>query len=148
MSRTDCQAPEGAILIVTGSDLRAEQMDRPLAYYLQQCITKELGPIGHPIFVVSDCRYLYQSGFDECATISVGGPGVNAVAHSWLRTVPFVFAADDEFYVQMNDAIEEPARASIWGVDHETTKLAIATFVERFLDEFLLNCHARVHGST
>ncbi len=34
--------PEGLILIVTGSTLRAEQMDRPLAYYLQSQID-ELG---------------------------------------------------------------------------------------------------------
>lgn len=146
MSRSHCEAPEGAILIVTGSDLRAEQMDRPLAYFLQQCIANELGPIDHPVFVVSDCRFLYQTGFEQCAAISVGGPKVNAVAHSWLKTLPFVFEADDEFYVQMNDSIDDPARASIWGVDHESTKLAVATFVDRFLDGFLLNCHARVHG--
>ena len=37
--------PGGLILVVTGSTLRAEQMDRPLAYFLQKQID-ELGD-GH-----------------------------------------------------------------------------------------------------
>lgn len=146
MSKNDCRAPEGSILIVTGSDLRAEEMDRPLAYYLQQCIRKHLVPHSRPVFVMSDCRFLYEQGFNRFPCISVGGPGVNALAHKWLKLVPFVFGVDDEFYIQMNDSLDEPARASIWGVDHDTTKLAIATFVERFLDEFLIRSHAYVPG--
>ena len=37
-----CEYPPGLILIVTGSTPRAEQMDRPLAYYLQTQI-EQLG---------------------------------------------------------------------------------------------------------
>ena len=77
----------GLILIATGSTLRAEQMDRPLAYYLQTQID-ELGA-GHEdrlALVISDRYYLTHPDLHELPLISIGGPGVNRVAKA--RGVP------------------------------------------------------------
>lgn len=125
------------LFLVTGSMLRAEQMDRPLAYYLRDQILKLKDDAETPVYVVSDYRWFFEADFAECPTIAVGGPGVNALTQKWLLEVPFVLEVDDEVYVQMAAANGHPARAAIWGKDHERTQVALATFIENQLNEFL-----------
>jgi hypothetical protein len=138
----DCQTPAATILIVTGSELRAEEMDRPLAYYLRQKIVESEAFVRRgPIHVISDYRYLYEKKFADYPTISIGGPGVNALAHKWLEKLPLCLTVDDEFFLQMTPPGQTPVRASIFGVDHETTQFALATFLENHLDGFLAHCH-------
>ena len=73
----------GLILIVTGSTLRAEQMDRPLAYYIQAQVQElSRGEEGYQALVVSDRFYLSHPDLHELPLISVGGPGVNRLARS------------------------------------------------------------------
>src|SRR5438309_759520 len=110
--------PDGLILIVTGSTLRAEQMDRPLAYYLQSQID-ELGA-GHDQrmgLVLSDRFYLTHPDLHHLPVISVGGPGVSRLARKFLKKLRAVLAVEDKFYIQM-DGNEEGTRASIWGMDN------------------------------
>ncbi len=106
--------PIRLLLIVTGSTLRAEEKDRPLAYYLKQRIEKflldgddrDLGldPTagdaprevqeasesqaarleGLQIRAVADFRWIHDDLLQGLPTISLGGPGVNALAHRWL----------------------------------------------------------------
>jgi hypothetical protein len=133
------------VLIVTGSSLRAEEADRPLAYYLQQQVEKaaaalDVFPFDPPlVHVVADFRWLHEDALQVQPTISVGGPGVNAVAHRWMEDVPVTLAVDDQYYIQMDPELDE-LRASVWGMDNPNTQLAVAVFVERFLPRFLERC--------
>lgn len=132
------------LLIVTGSTLRAEEVDRPLAYYLGQRIEQYMaehpsGPGPLAVRVIADFRWIHDEPLQDYPTISVGGPGVNALAHRWLEEVPVSLAVDECYYLQMDPDLEEP-RASIWGMDNTTTQIAVSVFVERFLGRFLEHC--------
>lgn len=136
--------PIRLLLIVTGSTLRAEELDRPLAYYLKQRIEQLLaadnwsgGPMD--VRVVADFRWIHDEPLQSLPTISVGGPGVNALAHRWLEEVPVSLAVDDRYYLQMDPDLDEP-RVSIWGMDNATTQLAVSVFLDRFLPRFLEHC--------
>jgi hypothetical protein len=134
------------LLIVTGSTLRAEQLDRPLAYYLRQQVEEHLavGGLADEAFdvrVVADFRWLNDEILQRLPTISVGGPGVNALAHRWLEELPLSLAVDEQFFVQMDPDLDE-LRASIWGMDNATTQIAVSVFIQRFLPRFLERCAA------
>jgi hypothetical protein len=135
-----------ALLIVTGSTLRAEELDRPLAYYLKQRIEQyaavheaDLGALA--VRVVADFRWIHDKPLQKVPTISVGGPAVNALAHRWLEEVPVTLAVDERYYLQMDPDLEE-SRVSIWGMDNATTQIAVSVFIERFLPRFLDHCAA------
>jgi hypothetical protein len=142
------EPPARLLLIVTGSTLRAEEMDRPLAYYLKQRIDRSLiehdPPLGSfRVLVVADIRWMNEKMLQTLPTISVGGPGVNALARDWLEEVPVSLAVDEQFYIQMDpDPDLEPPHASIWGMDNSTTQIAVSVFLDRFLSGFLEQCAA------
>jgi hypothetical protein len=135
--------PPGLILIITGSTPRAEQMDRPLAYYLQSQID-ELGSgrddrMG---LVLSDRYYLTRPDLCVLPMISVGGPGVNRLAQKLLKKLCPVLAVEDKFFIQMN-ADKGDLRASVWGMDNPQTRIAVVTFAERYLPKFTEVCWQR-----
>jgi hypothetical protein len=137
------ELPARLLLIVTGSTLRAEQVDRPLAYYLRQRINQiledeGLGPF--QVLVVADFRWINDEPLHNLPTLSVGGPGVNALAHRWWREeLPLSLEVDGQYFVQ---AATEPnvLRASIWGMDNATTQIAVSVYADRFLPQFLRQC--------
>ncbi len=140
------ESPARLLLIVTGSTLRAEDVDRPLAYYLKQQIEQTFNEggdasISEPfqIHVVADFRWIHDEPLQTLPTISIGGPGVNALAHRWLEDIPVSLAVDGRYYIQMDPDFDEP-RVSIWGMDNATTQIAISVFIERFLPRFLEHC--------
>ncbi len=128
------------ILIVVGSTLRAEEADRPLAYYLKQQIEAAPPPeeSTEPIraMVIADFRWLHDEPLQDLPTICLGGPGVNALAHRWLEELPLSMAVDDQYYVQMDPELDEP-RVSLWGMDNATTQVAVSAFLHRYLPPFL-----------
>jgi hypothetical protein len=131
------------ILIVTGSTLRGEEMDRPLAYYLKQQIERALAVravdddyVIPSVIVIADFRWMNEEILQIFPTISVGGPGVNALAQRWLEDLPLSLAVDNQYYIHMDPELTE-ARASLWGMDNPNTQIAVALFVERFLSRFL-----------
>lgn len=136
------------LLIVTGSLLRAEEADRPLAYFLQQQIARHLeaggsepdAPTFRPL-VIADFRWLHEEGYHGLPTISLGGPGVNALTQRWLEELPFSLAVDGHYFIQMHPQLEEP-RASIWGMDNADTQIAVSAFLQRYLPRFLDHCLA------
>lgn len=132
------EAPERMLLIVTGSTLRAEEVDRPLAYYLKQQIEIRLETEDDPppVRVIADFRWIHEEPLQRLPTISLGGPGVNALAQRWLEDVPVSLAVDEQYYIQMDPDLEEP-RASIWGMDNPTTQIATSAFIQKFLPKFL-----------
>jgi hypothetical protein len=141
-------SPLRLLLIVTGSTLRAEEMDRPLGYYLKQKIERSLseavtagrqGLDDYIVRVVADFRWIHDEPLQSLPTISLGGPGVNALAHRWLEDVPVSLAYSERYFIQMDPDLTEP-RASIWGMDNATTQIAVSVFIERFLPRFLERC--------
>lgn len=136
------EVPDRMLLIVTGSTLRAEELDRPLAYYLKQQVEARLEADGAlpedlpPVRVIADFRWLHEEPLQRLPTISVGGPGVNALAQKWLEDLPVSLAVDDQYYIQMDPDLDEP-RVSIWGMDNPTTQIAASAFVQKFLPKFL-----------
>ena len=136
------------LLIVTGSTLRAEEVDRPLGYYLKQRIEQSLSEAalaGRPgledyiVRVVADFRWIHDEPLQSLPTISLGGPGVNALAHRWLEEVPVSLAYSERYFIQMDPDLTE-IRASIWGMDNATTQIAVSVFLDRFLLRFLERC--------
>lgn len=136
------EVPDRMLLIVTGSTLRAEEVDRPLGYYLKDQIESRLeaeaeaADAPFPVRVIADFRWLHEEALQRLPTISLGGPGVNALAKEWLEDLPVSLAVDDHYYIQMDPELEEP-RASIWGMDNPTTQIAVSAFVQKFLPKFL-----------
>jgi hypothetical protein len=126
------------VIIVTGSDIRAEERDRPTAYRLKAEIDRRSD--GQPFrraVVVGDAWYLDHRVFHLNPTIAVGGPGVNGLSAELSQQVPVVWTQDQRSFVQVD--FENPAkRAALWGLDAEATMLAVETFVSRgFLDDLL-----------
>jgi len=126
------------ILVVTGSVPRAEMMDRPLAYYLKDRIDDCGGSDPRrKAVVLSDIWYLQNEAVHEHPVISLGGPGVNALSAALYRTLPPALAIEDVLLIQM-DVTFEDRRACVWGMDHDRTKIAVATFAQhRFLGAYL-----------
>ena len=136
------------LLIVTGSTLQAEDMDRPLAYYLKQriedCVSqasanRQSGLEDYLVRIVADFRWIHDEPLQSLPTISLGGPGVNALSHRWLEEVPVSLVFSERYFVQMDPDLTEP-RASIWGMDNASTQIAVSVFVDRFLSRFLDRC--------
>ncbi|WP_205679123.1 hypothetical protein [Aquisphaera insulae] len=152
-------SPLRLLLIVTGSTLRAEEMDRPLGYYLKRRLEEAMasgvspspGPgakHGHgpdldlsdyQVRVVADFRWIHDEFLQGLPTISLGGPGVNALSHRWLEEVPISLAYNERYFIQMDPDLSEP-RASIWGMDNPSTQIAVSVFLDRFLTRFLERC--------
>jgi hypothetical protein len=143
-------SPFRLLLIVTGSTLRAEELDRPLGYYLKQRVegalaaSEENPKAGHDLSdyqvqVIADFRWIHEEFLQNLPTISLGGPGVNALAHRWLEEVPISLAYNERYFIQMDPDLTEP-RASIWGMDNPTTQIAVSVFLDRFLNRFLERC--------
>jgi len=131
--------PDPLVVIVTGAHLTAEESDRPLAYHLRECVVRELADVaeaGRRVVVCSDVWYLNQDRLRTLPTISVGGPGVNALAAYLADRLPSVFAVDGVMVVQMGASAGTPV-ASLWGIDATATAGAVETFTKRFLDQFL-----------
>jgi hypothetical protein len=126
------------LLIVTGSVLRAEELDRPLAYYLQQQVERITRGLDLPVEtrVVSDLRWLGDEQLQAFPTISVGGPGVNELARIGFEEIPISLAVDEKYWIQMDPDFAD-LRVSIWGMDNALTQIAVSVFVDRFLRGFL-----------
>lgn len=127
-----------AIFLVTGTNLTAEQKDRPLAYFLKQQIDRYGGSDPSRCgVVVSDLWYVKTPEVQDYAVISVGGPGVNSLSQKLWNDLPVALAIDNVLLVQMDMSLQD-LRASIWGMDHEMTREAVQTFFQKaYLRRFL-----------
>lgn len=131
------------ILIVTGAHLMAEAVDRPVAYGLRSQIAGWLGKRGEPesaesprVLVCSDVWYLNNDPLRSRPTISIGGPGVNALSAYLGDKLPSAFTIENVLMVQADlDFVE--VLACCWGVDAASTAAAVEAFVERYLDGFM-----------
>ena len=135
----DQNLTDRGLLIVTGSRLRAEQADRPLAYRLKTAIethlrNQDLDPV---VVVLNDLWYLAADALHSIPVISVGGPGVNAVSAYLYKKLPKVMVVDNQLLIQMDLHLAD-LRATVWGTNHETTVQALELFQSRgYLERFL-----------
>ena len=129
---------KSAIFLVTGSNLTAEQKDRPLAYRLKTQIDRYGGADAARCgVVVSDRWFMETAEVQESPVIAVGGPGVNNLSQHFWHRLPIALAVDNVFIIQ-TDVTCEDLRASVWGMDHGTTREAVETFfLKGYLRRFL-----------
>ena len=126
------------VLVATGVSVRAEQVDRPLAYRIAEAITDRLGTetVWQPL-VISDVYYLNTDELHRCPVISVGGPGVNRLSAVLFREIPSVLTIDNILIIQM-DARLKDRRCCLWGMNHDQTVEALDLFLKLgHLDRFL-----------
>jgi hypothetical protein len=139
--------PDRLIWIVTGVQLKAELGDRPLAYRIEQEIRDRLATMlgppepGEPPrlapVVVSDVYYLNNDDAQKGPTISIGGPGMNALSASLVEQLPTPVAIENALVVQM-DLDMNDLRCAIWGMNHLDTVRAVDTFIAKgYLDTFV-----------
>lgn len=135
------------ICIVTGVQVMAELGDRPLAYRVERearrLLRQRLGrrkknrpPALAPI-VISDVLYLNSDALQQRPMISIGGPGVNAVASRLTDSLPTALAIENSLVIQM-DVHFEDLRCAVWGMTHLETVQAVNTFlVKGYLQSFI-----------
>ena len=141
------------IVIVTGVQLKAELGDRPLAYRIEREVRDRLNaalgkpPEGGPPrlapAVVSDVFYLNNDDIQARPTISIGGPGMNAVSANLVEVLPTALAIENTLVIQMDQEMNDP-RCAVWGMNHLDTVRAVETFLARgYLDAFVAAAVAR-----
>jgi hypothetical protein len=154
------------IPIVTGIQLRAELGDRPLAYHVEREVREFLDahlPKRHPgelpllaPVVVSDVFYLNNDELQTRPTISIGGPGMNALTATLVEELPTARAIDETLVIQMSldvaaaaDSDADALRCVVWGMNHHDTGRAVETFIAKgYLAAFLSGVMARERGET
>jgi hypothetical protein len=135
-------ATDRLILIVTGAHLHAEVGDRPVAYALRQRLLDWLGegddedPSRPQVVVCSDVWYLNNDPLRSRPTISIGGPGVNALSAFLADKLPSAFAIEDRLIVQA-DLDFHDCVVCCWGSDIANTAAAVDAFCERYLELFM-----------
>ncbi len=130
------------LLIVTGASLRAEMADRPLAYALGETIQNELHrrtqsttwPI-RPV-VCADVWYVNNRQLHDRPTISIGGPGANALSAYLYEKLPTALAIEDQLVIQLDVAYSTLAVA-IWGMDRQHSSSAVELFENKYLGGYL-----------
>jgi len=135
----DDQVLENGLLIVTGSSVRAEDADRPLAYELKDVIERRQDGdrYGRKVVVLSDLWYLNSEQLHRMPLISIGGPKVNAVSSYLLSRLPNVLLVENRLVIQMDMHLRD-LRSCVWGVNQELTANAVEIFISRdYLDRFL-----------
>lgn len=137
------------ILIVTGSTLDAELLDRPTAYALRQAmivwlvehgLVRDSREAASRVLVCSDLWYMNQDELRSCPTVSVGGPGSNALAAFLGDKLPSAFVVDGRMMVQMDPDLGgglDDVIASCWGDNAVSTASAVGAFQERYLPDFI-----------
>jgi len=133
---------EPTVLIVVGASLRAEVADRPLAARLQrrirQWLTRHEATLELTIdpIVCSDVWYLNSDELQRRPTISLGGPGVNALSACFAEDLDEEPGDDTHVLIQIDPEFTD-LRAAIWGWDHELTVKGVEVFCKQYLDRFL-----------
>ena len=130
--------PENTLLVVAGACLRAEKLDRPLAYRIRdEARRRMVGVAGFEALVLSDVWYLNSKELHDRPVISIGGPGVNHLSGYLYDRLPVALMVEHVFQIQMDVTLQDH-RCGVWGMDHETTVDAVQTFLEKgHLDRFL-----------
>ncbi len=134
--------PSHLVLIVVGAHLRAEQGDRPLAYKLRDqveaWVSKHSDALATPIqpVVCTDIWYLNHGSLHGRPTVSIGGPGVNALSSHFAQSITGQTDDDQQVVIQIDPEFTD-LRVSIWGTDHDLTAKGLDLFFKDYLESFL-----------
>lgn len=145
--------PSHLVLIVVGAHLRAEQGDRPLAYRLREQIeswvSKHHDTLATPIqpVVCTDIWYLNHSTLHARPTVSIGGPGVNALSSHFAQSITGHTNDDQQVVIQIDPEFTD-LRVSIWGTDHDLTAKGLELFFTDYLESFLKAVATQVEPET
>ncbi len=130
---------------MTGATLRAESIDRPIAYRLRDEVGARLAAIADlrecadpapESLVCSDLWWLNHPELQEQPTISVGAPESNALTAYLAGRLPQVFSIEQRLVVQA-DLHHQQLLACCWGRSGDATEQAVRAFADRHLDAFL-----------
>lgn len=130
------------LLIVVGAHLRAEMADRPIAYRLRTRINQwirrheedmNVSPV--PV-VCSDIWYVNQQALQQRPTISIGGPGVNALSAYFSNKLSPALVHDNHMVIQLDPEFVD-LRVCVWGMDHAQTVEAVDVFAQKYFDGYL-----------
>lgn len=142
MAEDEYEYLDSLLLIVVGTQLRAEEADRPLAYRLKRRIERWLDEHADVLegtidpIVCSDVWYLNNEDLQQRPTISLGGPGVNALSAFFAQNLPEEADNPHQVLIQIDpDFID--LRVCIWGTDHRLTVKGLDLFTRRYLDNYL-----------
>lgn len=134
--------PTHLLMIVVGAHLRAEDGDRPLGYLLRDRIeawvNEHQGALATPIkpMVCTDIWYLNHPTLHPRPTVSIGGPGVNALSSHFAQSITGRDAEDPQVVIQIDPEFTD-LRVSIWGSDHGLTVKGLDLFLADYLESFL-----------
>lgn len=125
------------VALVVGASLVAEQVDRPVAYWLAE-VVRECAPLGSPLrpVVVTDLWYLNHDALRVRPTISIGGPEQNALSAFLLSRLRPVFSVDDRLSIHLDLHMRELV-ACLAGVDAGTTAEAARVFAARYAGDWV-----------
>ena len=87
--------------------------------------------------VLTDVWYLNHEELQKQPTISVGGPGVNALSAFFAQQLPEDSGAHEQQVVIQIDPDFTDLRACIWGSDHDLTAQGVELFANQYLEGFL-----------
>jgi hypothetical protein len=141
------------VMVVVGSHLRAETADRPLAYHVQKYITdwvaqhRDALNVNIQAIVCSDIWYLNHKTLQQRPTISVGGPGVNALSAYFAQALPEKTGSEAQVLIQIDPEFTD-LRVCIWGSNHEFTVKGIHLFSKQYLGDYLRAVANQVEPST
>ncbi len=130
------------LLIVVGIQLRSEATDRVIANRLRDAIwlwlheNVEEGERHISPLVCTDVWYTNDRTLHGQPVISVGGPGVNAVAANLYPKLETALAIEDRLVIQLDVQMQE-LKACIWGMDHQQTGAAAELFEKKYLASFV-----------
>ncbi len=139
---TNAPATLRRVMIVVGAHLRAEAVDRPLAYRVAEAVrdwcvehAEQLSVRIEPV-VLTDIWYLNHDELQDRPTISVGGPGVNALSNAFAQTIGHEETGEPTVLIQFDPEYTD-LRCCVWGTDHALTVKGIDLFLSDYLDDFL-----------
>lgn len=129
------------VVIVTAANLEPGHPDAVNARRLCDEITRRgEGWTYRRAVLVSDIDWFETDLLDGAPTISIGGPGANAVTGRLAGELKAVWTDADRVIIQARLEGGAPLVA-LWGMDRHATGEAIEAFTSRgWLDEFLEKC--------
>jgi len=71
-----------------------------------------------------------------CPTITLGGPGVNALSAYLADKLSPALVRDEKLLIQLDPDFVD-LRVGIWGFDHALTAEALDLFINKYLDSYL-----------
>ena len=138
--------PKSLLLIVVGAHLRAEVDDRPLAYRLHERVLRrqrelrDAGALdGQPLepLVCTDLWYLNDDELLGRPVIALGDPATNAATAYLSNRLPTALVVEPAFRVLLDPEFLD-VQTCLWGVNPVATASAVDAFIQRYMDEFLI----------